>query len=125
MSTAKLNSTAKAVRKEKKEGRKAKEKDKDEKPAPSSSFQGYCRTCGKCGHNASVCWQGYVQTVEEVPSSSASSVAPSSATTFAAAETAASIQEFNEEQKRGWIFGVMGGSVASVTSGTDGLWDER
>ena len=40
------------------------------------------------------------------------------------AKTAASIQEFNDEQEPGWIFGVMGGSVASVTTGTDDLWDE-
>ena len=38
--------------------------------------------------------------------------------------TAASRQEFNDEQEPGWIFGVMGGSVASVTTGTDDLWDE-
>ena len=71
-------------------------------------------------HKASECWQGYVQAVEEVPSSSASSVA---ATTPAAAKTAASIQYFNDEQEPRWIFGVMGGSVASVTAGTDDLWD--
>ena len=59
-----------------------------------------------------------------VPSSSARSVAPSAATTPAAAETAASFQKFNDEQEPGWIFGVMGGSVASVTVGTDDLWDE-
>ena len=53
------------------------------------------------------CCQGYVQPVEEVPSSSASSVAPSAATTPAAAKTAALIQEFNVEQEPGWIFGVM------------------
>ena len=41
------------------------------------------------------------------------------ATTFAAVR-AASIQEFNDEQEPG----VMGGSVASVTTGTDDLWDE-
>ena len=46
------------------------------------------------------------------------------ATTPAAAKTAALIQEFNVEQGPGWIFGVMGGSVASVTTGTDNLWDE-
>ena len=39
-------------------------------------------------------------------------------------KTAASIQEINDEQEPGWIFGVMGGSVASVTTGTDDLWDE-
>ena len=27
-------------------------------------------------------------------------------------------------RNQGWIFGVMGGSVASVTTGTDNLWDE-
>ena len=62
-----------------------------------------------------------MQAVEEVPSSSASSVAPSAATTPAAAKTAALIQEFDVEQGPGWIFGVMGGSVASVTTGTDNL----
>ena len=62
--------------------------------------------------------------MEEVPSSSASSVAPSAATTPAAAKTAASEQEINDENEPGWIFGVMGESVASVTTGTDGLWDE-
>ena len=72
----------------------------------------------------SECWQGHVQAVEEVPSSSASSVAPSAATTPAAAMTAALIQEFNDGQESGWIFGVMGRSVASVTTGTDNLWDE-
>ena len=97
---------------------------KDEKPAPNSSFQGYCRSCGKWGHKASECWQGYVQAVEEVPSSSASSVAPSAATTPAAAKTAASTQEINDENAPGWIFGVTGESVASVTTGTDDLWDE-
>ena len=76
------------------------------------------------GDKASECWQGYVQAVEEVPTSSASSVAPSAATTPEAAKTAALIQEFNVEQGPGWIFGVMGGSVASVTTGTDNLWDE-
>ena len=61
---------------------------------------------------------------ESLASSSASSVAPSAATTPAAAKTAASFQEFNVEQEPGWIFGVMGGSVASVKTGTDDLWDE-
>ena len=48
----------------------------------------------------------------------------SAATTLAAAKTAASIQEFNDEQEPGWIFGVMGGSVASVTTGTDDQWED-
>ena len=42
------------------------------------------------------------------PSASASSVAPSAATTPAAANTAASIQGINDEHEPGWIFGVMG-----------------
>ena len=63
-----------------------------------------------------------MQAVEEVLSSSASSVAPNAATT--PAKTAASIQEISDESEAGWIFGVMGGSVASVTTGTDDLWDE-
>ena len=75
-------------------------------------------------HKASECSQGYVQAVEEVPSSPASSVAPSAATTLAAAKTAASVQEINDENEPGCIFGVMGESVASVTTGTDDLWDE-
>ena len=65
-----------------------------------------------------------MQAVEKVPSSSASSVAPSAATTPAAAKTAALIQEFDVEQGPGWIFGVMGESVASVTTCTDNLWYE-
>ena len=112
--------------KRKEKGKKGKRKGqgKDEKPAPNSSFQGYCRSCGKWEHKASECWQGYVQAVEEVPSSSASSVAPSAATTPAAAKTAASIQEINDENEPVWIFGVTGESVASVTTSTDDLWDE-
>ena len=35
-----------------------------------------------------------------------------------------SIQEFNDEQEPGWIFGVMAGSVKSVIIDTDDLWDE-
>ena len=73
---------------------------------------------------ASECRQGYVQAMKEVPSSYASSVAPNAATTPAAAKTAASVQEINDEHEPGWIFGVMGGSVASVTTGTDDVWDE-
>ena len=65
-----------------------------------------------------------MQAVEEVPSSSAISVLPSAATTPAAAKTAASIQGINDENGPGWIFGVMDESVASVTTGTDDLWDE-
>ena len=123
---SKIHDYGKGSEKGKERGKKGKGKGqgKEKKPAPNSSFQGYCRSCGKWGQKASECWQGYVQAVEEVPSSSASSVAPSAATTPAAAKTAASIQEFNDDQEPGWIFGVMGGSVASVTTGTDDLWDE-
>ena len=122
---SKNNEYGKAVKWEKKVKKgKGKGQGIDEKPAPNWSFQGYCRSCGKWVHKASECWQGYVQAVEEVPSSSASSVAPNAATTPAAAKTAASIQEINDENEPGWIFGVMGGSVSSVTTGTDDLWDE-
>ena len=123
---SKRNDYSKGSEKGRERGKKGKGKGqgKDEKPAANSSFQGYCRTCGKWGHKTSECWQGYVQAVEEVPSSSASSVAPSAATTPAAAKTAALIQEFNDEQGPGWIFGVMDGSVALVTTGTDNQWDE-
>ena len=76
--------------KEKERKGKGKGQRKDEKPAPNSSFQGCCRSCGKWVHKASECWQGYAQAVEEVPSSSVSSLAPS-ATTLAAAKTEASI----------------------------------
>ena len=108
----------------KREKGKGKGQGKDKKPAPNSSFQGYCRSCGKWVHKASECWQGFVQAVEEVPRSSASSVAPSAATTPAAAKTAASIQEITDEDRPGWIFGVMDESAASVTTDTDDLWGE-
>ena len=123
---SKNNEYGKGSEKGKEEGKKGKGKGqgKDEKPAPNSSFQGYCRSCGKWRHNASECWQGYVQAVEEVPSSSVSLVAPSAATTLAAVKKAASIQEINDEHEPGWIFGVMGASVSSVTTVTDDLWDE-
>ena len=62
--------------------------------------------------------------MEEVPSYSASSVAPSAATTPAAAKTAASKQEFNDENEPSWICGMVGGSVASVTTDRDDMWDE-
>ena len=75
-------------------------------------------------HQTSECWQRYAQAVEEVPSSSASSVAPSTATTPTATKTAASTQEINDENEPGWIFGVTGELVASVTPTTDDLWDE-
>ena len=120
------NEYGKGNEKGKEKGKKGKGKGqgKDEKPAPNSSFQGYCRSRGKWRHKASERWQGEVQAVEEVPSSSASSLAPSAATTPAAAKTAASIQETNDENGPGWIFGVMDESVASVTTGTEDLWDE-
>ena len=113
---SKNNEHGKGNEKGKEKGKKGKGKGqgKDEKPAPNSSFHGYCRSCGKWGHNASECWQGYVQAAEEVPSSFASSVAPSAVTTSAAAKTAASIRKINDENEPGWIFGVMCGSVSSV-----------
>ena len=128
---SKNNEYGKSCEKGKDKGKEGKGKGqgKDERPAPNSSFQGYCRSCGKWGHKASECWQGYVQGVEEVPSSSASSVAPSSvapsaATTPAAAKTAAAIQEVIVGNEPGWIFGMVDGSVASVTTDEDDLWDE-
>ena len=124
---SKRNDYSKGTEKRRERGKKGKGKGqgKDKKPAANFSFQGYGRTCGRWEHKASECWQRYVQAVEEVPSSSASSVAPSAATAPAAAKTAALIQEFNVEQEPGWIFGVMGGSVASDTTGTDDLWDKN
>ena len=91
---SKNNEYGKGNEKKKERGKKGKGKGqgKDEMPATNSIFQGYCRSCGKWEHKASECWQGYAQAVEEVPSSSASSVAPSAATTPAAAKTATSIQ---------------------------------
>ena len=75
---SKRNDYSKGSEKGRERGKKGKRKGqgKDEKPAANSSFQGYCRTCGKWGLKASECWQGYVQALEEVPSSSASSMAP-------------------------------------------------
>ena len=120
------NEYGKGHEKSKDKGKKGKGKGqgKDERPAPNSSFQSYCRSCGKWRYKGSECWQGYVQAVEEVPSSSTSSVALKAATTPAAAKTAAAILEVNDDHEPGWIFGVMGGSVSSVTSGTDDLRDE-
>ena len=50
--------------------------------------------------------------MEEVPSSSASSLAPSTVTSTTAAKTTAGIQEVvsGEDESR-WIFGMAGGSV--------------
>ena len=92
---------------------KGKGQGKDEKPAAIYGFQGYCRTCGKWRHKASECWQGYVQDVEEVPSSSASSVAPSAATTPAAAENSSIDSRIQcwagtrmDLRRDGWISGI-------------------
>ena len=48
-STAKNNDYGKGNEKGKERGKKGKGKGqgKDEKPAPNSSFQGFCRSCGK------------------------------------------------------------------------------
>ena len=62
--------------------------------------------------------------MEEVLGSSASSVAPSAATTPAAAKTAAALQEFNDENEPSWIFVMVDGSVASVTTDRDDMLDE-
>ena len=84
---------------------------------------GSCRSCGKW-RLVSECRQGFVRGVQEVTSSSASSVAPSAATTPAASKTAAAIQEVNDENGPGWNFGMVDGSVASVTTDRDDMWDE-
>ena len=54
---SKNNDYGKGSEKGKERGKKCKGKGqgKDEKPAPNSSFQGYCRSCGKWGHKASEC----------------------------------------------------------------------
>ena len=46
---SKINDYGKGSEKGKESGKKGKGKGqvKDEKPAPNSSFQGYCRSCGK------------------------------------------------------------------------------
>ena len=53
----KNNDYGKGSEKGKERGKKGKGKGqgKNEKPAPNSSFQGYCRSCGKWGHKASEC----------------------------------------------------------------------
>ena len=126
MSTVNRMITTKAVRKEKKEGRKAKEKDmeKTRNQRQTRVFKATAEHVANGDTRASECWQRYVQAVEEVPSSFTSSVARSSITTFIAAKTEKSIQEFNDDEGSGWIFDVMGGSMPSVTTGTDDLWDE-
>ena len=42
----------------------------------------------------------------------------------AAAKTAAAIQEVDDENEPGWIFVMVDGSVASVTTDRDDMWDE-
>ena len=126
MNTARGTITAKAVRKEERKERKAKEKDKEKTrnqlqiPVSKATAE---RVENGDTRRVSV-GKDMCKLLEEVPSSSASSVAPSAATTLAAAKTAALIQEFDVEQGPGWIFSVMGESVASVTTGVDNLWDE-
>ena len=44
----KRNDYSKGNEKGREKGKKGKGQGKDEKPAANSSFQGYCRTCGKC-----------------------------------------------------------------------------
>ena len=77
------------------------------------------------GHKASECWQGDIQGAEEVPTSSASSVAPSTVTTTTAPKTTATIQEVaNGEDESGWIFGMASGSLEAATRDRDDIWDE-
>ena len=93
---SKINDYGKGSEKGKERGKKGKGKGQgkdEETSAQTRVSKATAGPCGKWGHKASECWQGYVQAVEEVPSSSASSVALSAATTPAAAKTAASIQE--------------------------------
>ena len=123
-SAAITTSMAKAVNEGKEKGSKAKDKEYTRSQHQIRVSRATAGHVASGRHKASgECLQGYVQAVEEVPSSSAFSVAPSATTTLAAAKTAASIQEINDENEPGWIFSVMGESVASVT-GTDDLWDE-
>ena len=103
---------------------KAKDKERTREQHPNRASKATAGQLASVGHKASECWQGYAQGVEEVPSSSASSVAPSAATTPAAAKTAAAIQEVNDENEPGLTFGMVDGSVASVTTDKQHLWDE-
>ena len=86
--TTKIMNTTKGTITPRAKKSKSKRQRKDEKRAANSSFV-----------------ENGVQVVEEVPSSSANSVAPSAATTPAAA-TAASVQEINVENEPGWISGI-------------------
>ena len=54
---SKNNEYGKGSEKGKEKGKtgKGKGQGKDEKPAPNSSFQGHCRSCGKWGHKAREC----------------------------------------------------------------------
>ena len=116
-STAKTLITAKALRKEKKQGRKAKEKDEEK-----TRSQRQIRVSNATANHVANGGTSQVSVGKDTCkrwslSSSASLVAPSAVTTPAAGKTTVTIQEFNDEQEPGWILGVMGGSVASVTTG--------
>ena len=125
----KSNEYSKSHEKGKSKGKKGKGKGqgKEEKPPPNSSFAGHCRSCGKWGHRANECWQGYVQGIEEAPSapssSSSSTLRSTAITSSSAAKTAAMIQEVDEDES-GWIFGMVGGSGTAGTIGKDEVWDE-
>ena len=117
---SKGNDYSKGSEKGREKGKKGKGKGqgKKEKPAANFSFQGYCRTCGKwdtkrvsVGKDMCKLWRKF-RVLLRVQSHQVQQPHP------AAAKTAALIQD-NVEQGPGWIFGVMGGSVASVTTGTD------
>ena len=51
-------------------------------------------------------------------------MAPSAVTKTIATKTAAVIQEVNDEKDPGWIFGTNNGTVASVVTDRNDLWDE-
>ena len=98
-STTKATSQQEQRLRQRQRERKRKRKEKQRKRTrkrreASAKFEipGLLQVMWQMGHKASECWQGYVQAVEEVPSFSAGSVAPSAATTPPAAKTAASIQ---------------------------------
>ena len=97
---------------------------KEEKPPPNSSFAGHSRSCGKLGHRANECWQGYVHEVEDLPSSySISTVRSAGTTTTTALKTAAVMQKVDEDES-GWIFGMVSGSEAAAKTDRDEAWDE-
>ena len=89
---------------------KGKGSGKEERPAPNSSFPGHCKSCAKWGDKARESWQGCVQGVEELPSSSSGSTARSAGTTTVVARTAAVIHKVgNDEDETSWVLWISGG----------------